>query len=77
LRNFKRIIDQFPELLWVSLGGWGEPLMCKDLSKMVYYANGEDIGIGFHTNGTLIMENMDNIINSTFLRLGVSIDSVT
>jgi len=76
--NAKKIIDQFPYLLWISWGGWGEPLMCKDLFKMIDYCNNKGIGAGFITNGTLLTSNnIDKIVGAKFLRLGISIDSAT
>ncbi|MCZ7357392.1 MAG: radical SAM protein [Candidatus Methanoperedens sp.] len=75
--NAKKIVDQFPYLLWISWGGWGEPLICKDLFKIIDYCNVKRIGTGFISNGTFITDdNIEKIINSKFLRMGISIDAV-
>lgn len=76
--NAKKIIDQFPYLLWISWGGWGEPLMCKDLFKIIDYCNSKGIGAGFITNGTLLTSNnIDNMVNAKYLKLGISMDTAT
>ena len=76
--NFKTIIDQFPHLLIVSLQGWGEPFLCKDLFKMIEYCDKKGIATGVTTNGTLLNADLiGEIVNSSLDYLTFSIDSAT
>lgn len=63
--DFKRIIDQFPYLTDVLLQGQGEPLLTKDLFKMVEYCKKKRIRVTTTTNGTLLSgEISEKIIHS-------------
>lgn len=49
--NYKKIIDQLKDyLIGVSLSGWGEPFLNKDLYKMIDYAHKNKIHTCFSTN---------------------------
>ena len=54
--NFKKIIDQFPLLVTINLQGIGEPLLNKDIFKMIEYCKSKKMIVLFTTNGTLINE---------------------
>ncbi len=56
--DFKKIIDQFPFLVSVNLQGMGEPLLNKDLFKMITYCKSKKIMVLFTTNATLLDETM-------------------
>ena len=63
LNDFKQILDS-GRFRYVGLHGWGEPLLNKQLFEMVKYAESKDISTNLTTNGTLVQENIDNILNS-------------
>lgn len=63
LDNFKRILDS-GNFRYVGLHGWGEPLLNKQLFDMVRYAESKGVSTNLTTNGTLIQENIDNILSS-------------
>ena len=54
--NFKKIIDQFPLLVTINLQGIGEPLLNKDIFKMIEYCKSKKMIVLFTSNGTLINE---------------------
>jgi radical SAM protein with 4Fe4S-binding SPASM domain len=73
--EFKEIIDSVNPLT-VSLQGWGESLLNKELFKMVeYLETSKKIRVGFNTNLTLVKGNIDSIINSKLSRLTLSVDN--
>ncbi len=51
---FTRIVDQFPNIQRVVLHGIGEPMMVKDLPRMVRYLKDRGTYVLFNTNGTLL-----------------------
>jgi len=63
LNNFKRILDS-GNFRYVGLHGWGEPLLNKQLFDMVKYAESKGVSTNLTTNGTLVQENIDNILSS-------------
>jgi MoaA/NifB/PqqE/SkfB family radical SAM enzyme len=54
--DFKKTIDQFPCAVEILLQGIGEPLMCKDLYKMIEYCNRKRIMVTITTNAMLLDE---------------------
>ncbi len=76
--KFKTIIDQFPYLRQLNLTGIGEPLLNKDIFKMVEYASKQKIYVRFTTNATLLTaQNNEKIIRSGLDELRVSLDGAT
>ena len=63
LDNFKKILDS-GNFRYVGLHGWGEPLLNKQLFDMVKYAESKGVSTNLTTNGTLVQENIDNILSS-------------
>ena len=63
LDNFKKILDS-GDFRYVGLHGWGEPLLNKQLFEMVKYAEVKGVSTNLTTNGTLLQENIDNILSS-------------
>lgn len=49
--DFRRIVDQFPVLERVVLHGLGEPLLNKDLPKMIRYLKDRGTYVLFNSNG--------------------------
>lgn len=54
--DFRKIVDQFPELDRVVLHGLGEPLLNKDLPKMVRYLKDRGTYVLFNSNGIALTE---------------------
>ena len=52
--NFRRIVDQFPVLDRVVLHGLGEPLLNKDLPRMITYLKARGTYVLFNSNGILL-----------------------
>jgi radical SAM protein with 4Fe4S-binding SPASM domain len=63
--QFELILDRIPSLEKVSLVGVGEPLLNKDLMKMVKAAKRRRIAVGVTTNGTIMPERLIEDICST------------
>lgn len=52
--NFRYIVDQFPVLERVVLHGLGEPLLNKDLPRMISYLKAHGTYVLFNSNGILL-----------------------
>ncbi len=52
--NFRYIVDQFPALDRVVLHGLGEPLLNKDLPRMIKYLKDRGTYVLFNSNGILL-----------------------
>jgi MoaA/NifB/PqqE/SkfB family radical SAM enzyme len=51
---FTRIVDQIPSIARVVLHGVGEPMLVKDLPRMVAYLKARGAYVLFNTNGTVL-----------------------
>jgi MoaA/NifB/PqqE/SkfB family radical SAM enzyme len=54
--NFRYIVDQFPVLERVVLHGLGEPLLNKELPRMISYLKARGTYVLFNSNGILLNE---------------------
>ncbi len=73
---FKKIIDQIPSLVYITLQGVGEPLLNKDIIKMVEYCTKKSISTYINTNGTILTEKKANdLIEAGLCNLSVSVNS--
>lgn len=61
--NFKKILNS-GNFRYVGLHGWGEPLLNRQLFEMVRYAESKGVSTNLTTNGTLVRQNIDNILSS-------------
>jgi radical SAM protein with 4Fe4S-binding SPASM domain len=52
--SFKKMVDRFPCLTRILMQGIGEPLLCKDLFRMIDYCRKKGIRASTITNATLI-----------------------
>lgn len=78
--NYKKIIDELsPWLFEVSLYNWGEPLLNKNLVKMIEYAHKKKIFTSVNSNLNVKIDNAfaDSLIKSGLDNLIVSIDGIT
>lgn len=76
--NFKIIADKIkPYAKYVYLHSWGEPLLNKDIFKMIEYTS-KFAKTNISTNGMLVNQEMaENLIKSGVSDIIVSIDGVT
>jgi MoaA/NifB/PqqE/SkfB family radical SAM enzyme len=76
---FKKIIDEVKDyVIQVDLYNWGEPLLNKEIFKMVEYAHKLGIRTRISTNLTILSESaVENMINSGLDELIASIDGAS
>lgn len=72
---FKDIIKRFKAALGCCFIGNGNPLLCKDLFKMIEYAHKHKMYTQVFTNGFELNEFIDKIISSPLSSINVSINS--
>lgn len=74
--QFKNIIDQIPSLVYVTLQGVGEPLLNKDIMKMIRYCTDKGIATYINTNGTILTETKSHeLIEAGLGNLSISVNS--
>ena len=61
--DFRQIIDT-SKSRYLTLHGWGEPLLHPDLPAMIRYATGKKISVNFTTNATLLPGKTDALLDS-------------
>ena len=75
---FTSIVDQLPNLARAVLHGVGEPMLVKDLPRMVDYLKRRSIYVLFNTNGTVLNERSGRALIAAGLdELRVSLDAAT
>lgn len=74
---FKDVIDRFKNALNLNIIGSGEPLLNKDLFKMIDYAASRRMTVKTFSNGTTIRDNIDKIIGSALSGITISINGHT
>src|SRR6202035_3761966 len=73
---FRSIVDQIPNLPRAVLHGVGEPMLVKDLPRMVRYLKDRGTYVLFNTNGTVLNEkNGRALIDADLDELRVSFDA--
>jgi MoaA/NifB/PqqE/SkfB family radical SAM enzyme len=73
---FTRIVDQYPNISRVVLHGIGEPMMVKDLPRMVRYLKDRGTYVLFNTNGTLLRPKKGrDLIDAGLDELRISLDA--
>ena len=73
---FRSIVDQIPNLQRAVLHGVGEPMLVKDLPRMVRYLKDRGTYVLFNTNGTVLNEkNGRALIEAELDELRVSFDA--
>jgi len=74
---FTRIVDQVPNIARVVLHGVGEPMLVKELPRMVRYLKARGAYVLFNTNGTVLTAKKGRELCDTGLdELRVSLDAV-
>src|SRR6202050_5260041 len=73
---FTSIIDQYPKIARVVLHGIGEPMLVKDLPRMIRYLKDRGVYVLFNTNGTLLqVKRFQELIDTGLDELRVSLDA--
>jgi MoaA/NifB/PqqE/SkfB family radical SAM enzyme len=73
---FTSIVDQFPKIARVVLHGVGEPMMVRDLPRMIRYLKDRGTFVLFNTNGTLLTRKRGiELIDAGLDELRVSLDA--
>ena len=73
---FTRIVDQVPNIARVVLHGVGEPMLVKDLPRMIRYLKDRGAYVLFNTNGTVLTAKKGRELADTGLdELRVSLDA--
>ncbi len=73
---FTHIVDQVPEIARVVLHGVGEPMLVKDLPRMIAYLKARGAYVLFNTNGTVLTPKRGRELSETGLdELRVSLDA--
>jgi radical SAM protein with 4Fe4S-binding SPASM domain len=73
--NFLRIVDQFPDMERAVLHGIGEPLLNKDLPRMIAHLKARGVYVLFNTNATLLNDEWSRkLIESGLDELRCSVD---
>ncbi len=73
---FTRIVDQVPNIARVVLHGVGEPMLVKNLPRMIRYLKDRGTYVLFNTNGTLLNpKKFQEIIDTGLDELRVSLDA--
>ena len=73
---FTRIVDQVPDLARAVLHGVGEPMMVRELPRMVRYLKQRGVHVLFNTNGTLLDDRRGReLIDTRLDQLRVSLDA--
>ena len=73
---FTNIVDQFPRIARVVLHGVGEPMMVRNLPRMIRYLKDRDTYVLFNTNGALLTRRTgQELIDSGLDELRVSLDA--
>jgi len=73
---FTRIVDQVPNIARVVLHGVGEPMLVKELPRMVRYLKARGAYVLFNTNGTVLTPRKGRELADTGLdELRVSLDA--
>ena len=76
---FKKIMDECGKYLWeIDLFNWGEPLLNKQIFKMIEYARKMKIDVNLSTNLKYFNDGIcDNLIQSGLTKLIISLDGAS
>lgn len=73
---FMKIVDQVPNVARVVMHGVGEPMLVKDLPRMIRYLKARGTYVLFNTNGTLLQpRRFQELIDTGLDELRVSLDA--
>lgn len=72
----KEILQYFPKTTHLLLAGFGEPLLVNDLFKITAEFKKRPMRVGLITNGTLLLDRIDDILHAEFHEIEVSLNSL-
>jgi radical SAM protein with 4Fe4S-binding SPASM domain len=72
--TFRKIIDTFPETFRITLAGVGEPFLNRNIFKMIDYAISKRKLVTVISNGTLLKDNLDELLNRKIFSLCISLN---
>lgn len=72
----REILQHFPRAAHLSLAGFGEPLMVEDLFKITAEFKKRPMRVSMITNGTLLLDRIDDILHAGFHEIEVSLNSL-
>lgn len=72
--TFRKTIDIFPETIRITLAGVGEPFLNKNIFKMIDYAISNRKLITVISNGTLLNDNLDELLKRKIFSLCISLN---
>ncbi len=73
---FTRIVDQVPGLARAVLHGVGEPMLVRELPRMIRYLKQRGVYVLFNTNGTLLSpKKFQELVDTGLDELRVSVDA--
>ena len=77
--NFKKIIDEISaDLILVRLYNWGEPLLNRDIIRMIKYAYEKKTGVTISTNlNVLDLKTARELLDAGLQKIFVSCDGIT
>jgi MoaA/NifB/PqqE/SkfB family radical SAM enzyme len=76
--DFRRIVDELPQIDRTVLHGIGEPMLNKELPRFVAHLKERGVEVLFNTNGILLDQDRgDSLVAAGLDGLRVSIDAVT
>lgn len=78
--NFRKLIDENPQIKWVELSNWGEMFLNKDLLEIMKHACENDVTLtaANGTNFNSVSDKMaEGLVKYRFYALRVSIDGAT
>jgi MoaA/NifB/PqqE/SkfB family radical SAM enzyme len=78
LDQIKHLVAQFPAVERVVLHGVGEPLLNRELAKIIVWLKGKEIYVLFNSNGTLINKRWrEALVDSGLDEIRLSLDAAT
>jgi len=73
--TFRRIVDTFPDTFRITLAGVGEPLLNRNIFRMIDYAISNKKLVTVISNGTLLRDNLDELLRRKIYSLCISLNA--
>jgi len=76
LEQAKKILRYFPKATHLGFAGFGEPLVVDELFKINAELKKRPMKTSIITNGTLLLDRIDDVLQAKFHRISISINSL-